>query len=885
MPNLEELFAYSREVVHPSNSPFAASEIPGWLRLERGEIHLFLTSRGQGGFGKRHYVATLRPGECFPACPFRELPGASGCEYGYLLVPRNSAVCRTVSAETFAAFARENPAGCTALIRQLVATLSFAYGGDGEAEARCADWLTLPETLREILRKTREAAERQEESRGESAAAETLRQRIRQAEQFGELRRIVRPGRETAAPNADPLLAALRVIAGKHHLSILFELPEDDSADPESRLAAFCRLNQWRTRRIRLEPGFSRLHHGALIGFHGPEARPCVVELNGEDSFWRFPGEGGTHRLTPDRESELQEVAYCFYESFPLRPLVWRDLVRFLVRGSRKFFFCIVGVGILIGLFGLVMPVATAYATGKIIPTANTGELWQLLILLLTLTFGTVILNVVPQLCLLLFGSTALERLMAALFDRVFRLPVGFFRKYSAGDLCMRMFSVLRIQELMFQVISQQFLSSIFALCSIVMLFYYSWQLTLVAVPLVLAYVFWLLILFLKLREPLRISAEKVGREAGFLKQVFEGIAKIRGAGAGERVENRFLDDFIQEKRACDRYFAGAGLMEVISVVMPAVINLVFFFLIGKVWRESLELAGFLAFLTAFASFQAAVVAIAEGIWLLASRKPEIERLKIFLESDVETPMGRPAAGKLDGSLEFSHVTFGYAPDQPPVLRDISFLVRPGEFVAIVGPSGAGKSSLVRLLLGVESPANGSILYSGQDLRELDANSVRRQLGVILQNSRIMPGSILENITTGTDCSPAEVEEAVRMAALEKDIAAMPMGIHTNIAEGLLSGGQQQRILIARALIGKPAVVIMDESTSALDNETQEAVRRNIETLNVTRIIIAHRLSTIMNADRIYVLDRGEIRESGTFRELMSRDGVFRKLAERQMLS
>ncbi len=258
--------------------------------------------------------------------------------------------------------------------------------------------------------------------------------------------------------------------------------------------------------------------------------------------------------------------------------------------------------------------------------------------------------------------------------------------------------------------------------------------------------------------------------------------------------------------------------------------------------------------------------------------------MQVFLDTEVEAPEGKPQAGKLDGSLEFSHVTFSYAPEMAPVLRDVSFTVTPGEFVAIVGPSGAGKSSLVRLLLGFEIPGNGSILYSGQDLRELDVNSVRRQLGVILQNSRIMPGSILENVTTGTGCSLKEAEDALRMAALDKDIAAMPMGIYTNVAEGLLSGGQQQRILIARALIGKPAIVIMDESTSALDNETQEIVRRNIEKLNVTRIVIAHRLSTIINADRIYVLNKGVIQESGTYEELMGHNGVFWKLAQRQIL-
>lgn len=882
MPDLEELFSHSPEVVHPSNSPFSAAEIPGWLRLEHGEIHLFLTSRERGEYGRRHFIATLRPGAYFPECRFLEFAGASGCEWGYLLVPQTTAVCRTASAGAFAAFARENPVESAAVCNRVATMLSSACGDDGGAG--CAEWLTLPETLREVIRKTREEILRRERAADGENAAEQLQQQDRLSEQFGRLREIVHPRRRTAPGKIDPLRSALQVIAARYHLAIRFEPPEERSADPESRLVAFCRINRWRIRRIRLEPGFSRLHHGALIGFHGPEARPCVVELRGDDSVWYFPGETGTHRLTRKEEPELRSAAYCFYESFPPRSLGWRDLVCFLFRDCRKFLFCILAVGILVGLSGLAMPVATAYVTGKIIPTANTGELWQLLILLLTLTLGTVILNAVPQLCLLLFGSSTLERLMAALFDRIFQLPVGFFRKHSAGDLCTRMFSVVRLQELMFQVMSRQFLSSIFALCSIVMLFYYSWRLTLVAIPLVLVYVFLLFLLFVKLRKPLRISAEKVGWEAGFLRQVFGGIAKVRGAGAEESVENRFLEEFIREKQACDRYFAGLGTMEVISIVLPAVINLVFFFLIGKVWRGSLELSGSLAFLTAFSSFQAAVVAIAEGLWQLASRKPELERLNVFLKSEVESPGGSPPAAKLDGSLEFSHVTFGYSPEQPPVLRDISFSVRPGEFVAIVGPSGAGKSSLVRLLLGFDTPGNGSILYSGQDLRELDVNSVRRQLGVILQNSRIMPGSILENITTGINCSLDEVMEAVRLAALDREIAAMPMGIDTHVAEGVLSGGQQQRILIARALIRHPAILIMDESTSALDNETQESIRRNVEKLNVTRIIIAHRLSTIINADRIYVLDRGVIQEAGTFGELMSRNGVFRKLAERQML-
>ena len=148
-----------------------------------------------------------------------------------------------------------------------------------------------------------------------------------------------------------------------------------------------------------------------------------------------------------------------------------------------------------------------------------------------------------------------------------------------------------------------------------------------------------------------------------------------------------------------------------------------------------------------------------------------------------------------------------------------------------------------------------------------------------------MPGTILDNILTGTGRSSADAERAAQLAALDRDLQEMPMGLFTPVSEGLISGGQQQKILIARALVDNPAIIIMDESTNALDNAAQEQIRRNMERLPVTRIVIAHRLSTVMNADRIYVMNRGRIEQSGTCHELMAQNGLFRELAERQLLN
>jgi ABC-type bacteriocin/lantibiotic exporter with double-glycine peptidase domain len=203
----------------------------------------------------------------------------------------------------------------------------------------------------------------------------------------------------------------------------------------------------------------------------------------------------------------------------------------------------------------------------------------------------------------------------------------------------------------------------------------------------------------------------------------------------------------------------------------------------------------------------------------------------------------------------------------------------------VVGSSGSGKSTLLRLLLGFEAPESGTVYYDDQNLSGLDGDAVRRQLGVVLQNGRLMSASIFENIAGGAQITLEEAWEAARMSGLADDITAMPMEMHTVISEGgnNLSGGQRQRLLIARALALKPRILLFDEATSALDNKTQMIVSQSLEQLHVTRIVIAHRLSTIRHAHRIYVFQAGHILEQGSFSELLAQDGLFAQLMARQI--
>jgi ABC-type bacteriocin/lantibiotic exporter with double-glycine peptidase domain len=220
------------------------------------------------------------------------------------------------------------------------------------------------------------------------------------------------------------------------------------------------------------------------------------------------------------------------------------------------------------------------------------------------------------------------------------------------------------------------------------------------------------------------------------------------------------------------------------------------------------------------------------------------------------------------------------------VLDDVSFTVAPGEFVALVGASGSGKSTLLRLLLGFETPESGTVLFDGRPMETLDLVALRRELGVVLQGGKLSPGSLYENIVGHTGLTLADAWQAARLVGLDGDIEAMPMGMHTVLMEGglTLSGGQRQRLMIARALVRRPRILFLDEATSALDNKSQGVVTASLAQLNVTRLVIAHRLSTIETADRIVVLERGRVVESGTYAELMARDGAFAALARRQLI-
>jgi ABC-type bacteriocin/lantibiotic exporter with double-glycine peptidase domain len=382
-----------------------------------------------------------------------------------------------------------------------------------------------------------------------------------------------------------------------------------------------------------------------------------------------------------------------------------------------------------------------------------------------------------------------------------------------------------------------------------------------------------------------RIVYARKGIVTGLLMEILGGIAKLRVAAAELRAFSRWSNAFA-EQRANDARSGRLGAWQTVAATSLPILGSVGVLAIAAGGAAPIDVAAFAAFNSAFGQFTTALLSLSTSLNVSIEAAPLFARMRPVFEAPLEVDESRVDPGTLGGHVAVRNLSFRYTAEGPWTLDGIDFEARPGESIAIVGASGSGKSTLLRVLLGFETPARGGVYYDGKDLETLDLRLLRRQIGTVLETARLIPGSILDNIAGSAPLTRDQVTEATRLAGLDADIAAMPMGLQTFVMEGAsqLSGGQRQRVMIARALVNRPRLIFFDQATSALDNRTQAIVGESLAAMNATRIVIAHRLSTIRDADRIVVLEDGRIVETGTYDELVGRDGAFHRLVQRQLL-
>jgi NHLM bacteriocin system ABC transporter ATP-binding protein len=587
--------------------------------------------------------------------------------------------------------------------------------------------------------------------------------------------------------------------------------------------------------------------------------------------------------------ARLDPQAVMLYRPLPAQLRSVGELLRFAARGGLRDFLTVAAMGLCGGALAALVPVITGLVFEWVIPQAQLGQVPAVAAGLVVAALAAAAFDLTKAVAVLRLEGRMEQMLQPALMQRLLALPVRFFRGYGIGDLSDRLLGVQRIRQLLAGASFVSLLSALFSLVSFAVILFYSLRLALLAALLgLVALLATAALAWAQLRRERAVN-ELRGREDGLVVQIIQGIAKLRVSGAEPRLFAVWAELFAQRQAQALRARRWAGGRDVFYAVFPLLAALLLFLaasrLVAPGGGDALSLGGFLAVYAAFGQLLAAMGGMAGALSSALEALPLFERMRPLVEAAPEAQGERNDPGPLHGAIEVSRLSFRYLAEGPPVLDEVSLRIEPGQFVAVVGSSGSGKSTLLRLLLGFETAESGDILYGGRSIATLDAAALRRRMGVVLQNGRIVTGSIFDNITGGLSYSHDEAWAAARMAGLEPDIQAMPMGLHTQVIEGVstFSGGQYQRLMIARALIGKPQLLMFDEATSALDNTSQAVVTRALDQLRATRVVIAHRLSTVRNADRIFVLERGRLAESGTYEELMARDGAFRALAQRQI--
>jgi NHLM bacteriocin system ABC transporter ATP-binding protein len=694
---------------------------------------------------------------------------------------------------------------------------------------------------------------------------------------------------DTTGGSAEPLLRVCRIVFKASGID-LDRLPQAQNLakqpDPVNAIALASRI---RSRQVMLKGKWWKMESVPMVGFY-ENKRPLALLPSGKGYQFYDPTSGEREQVDEAFAAKMHGFAYVFYRPFPHQPLGILDIISFGVRGSEKDAITILLMGVAAGLLGMVAPIFTGIIFDTIIPGAQHKTLGEFTIFLIISALAMALFTLTRSLATLRLESRMEASVQAAVWDRLLGLPVPFFRQFTSGDLARRSLGISKIREMLTGSALTSILTGIFSITSCALMFYYSWQLALVATILVF---FSLIVTTLCGWYQVRILrgvSELSGRIAGMTLQFINGIPKFRVAGTEARAFGVWAGQFAKQRILSMRAGRVSNILSVFDSAFPVLAWSVLFYCSADLLKspgQGLSTGEFLAFLAAFVQFSTGTLDLGSELISVLNVVPLYERAKPILKALPEVSSSQKDPRTLVGGIDLHHISFRYREDGPLVLRDLSLTVPPGQFVAVVGPSGTGKSTLFRLLLGFETPSAGAIFYDGQDLAELDIQSVRRQIGVVLQNAKLMQGSVFRNIVGEGTLTIDDAWEAARHAGLEEDLKAMPMGMHTVISEsgGGLSGGQRQRLLVARAIVRKPRILLFDEATSALDNRTQAIVSRSLKDLNATRIIIAHRLSTVMHADCICVLDKGILLETGTYDELMARGGLFTQLAKRQLTS
>lgn len=662
------------------------------------------------------------------------------------------------------------------------------------------------------------------------------------------------------------------------------EIP-DEVKDAEARIEYVCQPLGVMRRRVTLTEGWYRDAVGAMLG--QKRDGTVVALIPGRFGGYTFFDEAAGKRVRVNKETakQLGEEALCFYKPFPQKKLTLKDLAVYVAGClSASSVAAIVLITLATTLIGMLSPKITNIIFSTVLEEKSPKLLVSITVLSVCVSLSLMLVNSAKSLIMQRISTQLDISVQAATMARILSLPAGFFKEYASGDLMTRSQYVNSLCSTLVSMVLSTCLTSVFSLAYVSQIFTYAKALV---VPALITTAVTVVFSIVSTLSRIKISKELMesgSKRNGMTYAMLSGVQKLKLSGSEKRAFSRWLRLYAEDAKLTYSPPPFILMNGVISSFISLASTIVMYYFAVE---SNVSVANYYAFSAAYGMVSGAFMSVASLALSAADIRPVLEMAKPIMDAVPEVSEDKKVVTRLSGGIELSNVYFRYNENMPYVTDGLSLKIKPGQYVAIVGKTGCGKSTLMRLLLGFETPQKGAIYYDGRDIASLDLASLRKNIGCVMQNGKLFQGDIFSNIVIAApQLGMDDAWRAAEIAGIADDIREMPMGMFTVISEGAgcISGGQKQRLMIARAVAPSPKILLLDEATSALDNVTQKKVMNALDNLKCTRIVIAHRLSTVRQCDRIIVLDKGKIVEDGTYEELIANHGFFAELVERQRL-